>query len=39
VLLLGQVERYGFEGAQLVLTLRGGAGWMTFRPALSGRAP
>ncbi len=39
VLLLGQVESYGFEGAQLVLTLTAGAGRMTFRAALAGSAP
>jgi heat shock protein HslJ len=39
VLLLGQVDSYAFEGAQLVLTLAGGAGRMTFRPALAERAP
>jgi hypothetical protein len=37
--LLGPVEGYGFEGAQLVLTLAGGAGRMTFRAALPERAP
>jgi heat shock protein HslJ len=39
VLLLGQVESYGFEGPQLVLTLQGGAGRMTFRAAPAERAP
>ena len=38
-LLLGQVDGYAFEGAELVLTVAGGAGRMTFRAVPAAPAP